>query len=380
MDNRVPRSAPVPAFETTTRLFARALGWSPQRLLETFRPATADDLPALLDFRRRRGWDDAAYLRWRYGLTTVGHPFGQLWLLRDESKVLATIGSEVQPIRHAGHLYDGQYLMDVQLEPALEGAGGGAWLNQAMCEQASATLAIGANGNSLGLVRRLFAPLPNRTYHVLPLDAAVLLRQRGTPVALAALAGPFVNAGWRLRERLAKDAGMRALAIEEATGVAPEWLEAVHAALPPSLACVAPSAGHLDWRLFRNPRAAYRLFTAARGGRCVGYLAARHVPAEGGRLAAMHVIDWKLADEDASATLSALLLHAIAQARLLGCSKVFTTALDTSAALVLARLGFMSRQAEALVAGVQTPLPLPGVGGVGRWQITDLSFDNDGCF
>jgi len=378
MDSQAPARTQLPAFATTTRLFARALGWSPQQLLDTFRPATADDLPALLDFRRRDGWDDAAYLRWRYGLDGREHPYGRLWILRSEVAVLGIIGSERQPVRYDGHLYDGQVLMDVQIDPALADAGAGAWFNQAMFEQGDPTLAVGANDHSVGLVRRLFQPLPNRSYYMLPLEAAALLRQRGTPAAVAALAGPLFNAGWWLRERMRYGRGEGGLQITEVASVDPRWLQDLYDALPARIACVTPSAGHLEWRLFRNPRAGYRLFVATRDGRCTGYLAARHVPAAEGQPAALHIIDWKTMADDA--TLPALMRAAIAQARHHGCSKVFTTTLDAPAGATLARLGFLCRQAPMLVAGVHSSLPLPGHGAPGQWRITDLSFDNDGSY
>ncbi|QDH70013.1 hypothetical protein [Marilutibacter alkalisoli] len=91
----------APAFEVTTRLFARALGCSSEELLQAFRPARVEDMPAVLAFRQRRGWDDAAYVRWRYGLDAQSHPHGRLWILRmDAGPVLAGIGTEVQPIRY----------------------------------------------------------------------------------------------------------------------------------------------------------------------------------------------------------------------------------------------------------------------------------------
>lgn len=371
---------PAPALETTARMFARGLGWSPQQLREAFAPATLEDLPALLAFRRRQGWDDAAYLRWRYGLDAEpGTTPGQMWRLRSGDEVMAVIGRESQPVQYGGRTYDGQLLMDIQLRPDLESSGGGVWLNQALFAQAEVTLAVGANTRSLGLVRRLFAPLPQRNYYLLPLDSAAMLRQKGIRSLWARAGAPVFDAGWSLAHRHARSRKHAGIEVVETDHVAADWLEVLRAALPVSTACVLPTAAHLQWRLFGNPRARYRLLVAHRGGACAGYLALRILP-DGGGVSGLHLLDWKLADAGADATLAALLQSAIALARAERCSKVFTTALDARARPVLKRLGFLARNSPLLVAGVRADVPVPGAGGEGSWQITDLSYDSDGGY
>ncbi|MEL1264531.1 hypothetical protein [Pseudoxanthomonas putridarboris] len=374
---------PPPDFERTTRIFARALGWSPDELLARFRPAGEADLEALLAFRDRTGWDDEAYVRWRYGIGHGHeHAYGRLWIVRHEDgPVVAAIGTEVQPIRHAGVVHAGQLLMDVQLDPALEGAGGGAWLNQAMFGHADATLAVGGNTHSMGLVRRLFAPLPPRSHHVLPLDAAAVLRRRGTPAMLAAVVGPAMDVGWRIRNRVLASRSPRDIRVQEVASVSAEWLEPLYAALSPATACVAPGAAQLQWRLRDNPRAAYRLYIAMDGERCVGYLAARQTPVGVDGETGMHLIDWKLADGDAEAVLAALLSHVVPLARRQGCSKVFTTCLAPAAEGALERCGFLRGQPGAhLLTGIRTTTGLPTDARTPHWQITDLSFDSDGGY
>ncbi|MFT3762461.1 MAG: hypothetical protein QM761_07580 [Pseudoxanthomonas sp.] len=364
----------------TTFLFARALGWSPQQLRERFRPATVEDLPALLAFRKRRDWDDAAYLRWRYGLQEEGGArYGQLWLLRSESQVLAAIGRETQPIQHAGRIHDGQLLMDVQVLPELEGRGGGMWLFQAMFERAQTTLAVGANRQSIGLAQRLFTPLPTRSYCVLPLDSAAMLRQKGYG-PWARMGAPVLDAAWALAHRHAQRRKLAGIEVVETGDVSAAWLDALRSALPADTACVLPSAEHLHWRLFDNPRARYRLLVAHRDGRCIGYLALRNLAGDRGRITGLHLLDWKVAEDAAADTLTALLQAAIALARAERCDKVFTTVLDASAMPVLRRLGFLIRNSPMQVCGVRGEPSLLGLGGEGQWQITDLSYDSDGGY
>ena len=373
---------PLPRFEATTRVFARALGWSPEELLQRFRPAAADDRAALLAFRNRTHWDDDAYIAWRYGVGRPEHGYGQVWILRHEDgPVFAAIGMEQQPIRHAGRIHRGQLLMDVQIDPDLEGAGGGVWLNQAMFRHGDATLAVGGNPKSIGMVRRLFAPLPSRHLYILPLDAAAALRRRGVPSPLAAMAGKAMDAGWRLRTRWLAPRSAGDLRVEEVERVSDAWLQPLYASLSPQTACIAPEAAHLQWRLRDNPRARYRIFVAWRGEHCVGYLAARRVSMGHEAEYGLHVQDWKVAHADDSTALAALLAHAAAQARKDGCSKMFTTCLAPGAEPVLTRCGFLpGRTTPHFAVGLHASPSDPGLSAAHPWQITDLSFDGDGCF
>lgn len=373
---------PLPHFEATTRVFARALGWSPEELLQRFRPAGAEDLAALLAFRRRTGWDDAAYVAWRYGTGLSDDGYGRAWILRhDDGPVFAAIGTEHQPIRLTGQVHRGQLLMDVQIDPELEGAGGGVWLNQAMFRRADATLAVGGNPKSIGMVRRLFAPLPSRHHYVLPLDAAAALRRRGASAPLAAMAGKAMEAGWRMRTRLLAPRATGELRVEEVDRVGAAWLQPLYASLDPRTACIAPEADHLQWRLRGNPRARYRIFVAWRGERCVGYLTARRVPMEHDGEYGLHVQDWKVAHADATTALAALLAHAAAQARGEGCSKVFATCLAPGAEPVLRRCGFLpGRTAPHFAVGLHVSPGMSTLAATHPWQITDLSFDGDGCY
>ena len=173
----------VPAHDKLGRLVARSLGLGEAALHEGLRAATLDDLPELIALRREHllpghEWDDDAYLRWRYRLGREGAGFGELWCLRAHGRVLATIGVEDLPIE-----LDGQALAGAQGDgPAgtaeAQESGLGIWLNQAMLARHGFTLAVGANQNSAGIVRRLFEPLPPRLTFTHPLDLQPFVRRR----------------------------------------------------------------------------------------------------------------------------------------------------------------------------------------------------------
>lgn len=374
--------AAVPGFATTTRLFAGSMGLSPEALMRGFRRATAEDLTAIVQFRNRDQWDDEAYLRWRYGLEGPRRgPYGELWMLELAGVLRGLIGTEWQPILYNGIRSEGQLLMDLQLDAAAEGAGGGVWLNQAMFDKAAITLAVGANRNSIGLVRRLFGALPERSYYVLPLDVSAMLRQRRLPRQLAGVASPLMVGAWRARSWCLRVRQDQPIEVREMAYMDDDLLDQVHASLPGDRCIVAPSASQLAWRLQHNPRATYRIFAGFRDGRCEGYLAAR-VVAGAASVLRMHVLDWKGRMGEGDHVVARLLTHIIAVARDQGCSTVYTTALDRDGDATLGRLGFFrGRSSIYRLNGLHAADPaLQQDLLASEWRITDLSFDNDGCY
>ncbi len=202
-DGRAPRPT-LPPLTTTTRMFARSLGWSPEHLLSSFRPATAADLPALLAFRQRKGWDNAAYLRWRYGLDAKGEAWpGQLWLLHADNKARGgRPRSPAYPLWRPGLRWpvaDGH--------PAISRARGRRRLAQPVDAGARGRDPRGGRERALDRPGEADVfPLPQRSYRVLPLDSAAMLRQRGVGGVggvFARVGAPVLDAGWSLAHRLA---------------------------------------------------------------------------------------------------------------------------------------------------------------------------------
>lgn len=374
-------SARVPDFATTTRLFARALGMSPETLMASFRQATRADLAALVAFRNHRGWDDHDYLQWRYGLGQTANPVAaELWLVSDGAQVRGIIGRESQPILCNAGVTEGQLFMDLQLDPAAEGAGGGAWLLQAMFGKADVSLAVGANPNSLGLVKRMFAPLPPRVQYYLPLDIAHLLQRRNLPRGLARVLGPLLASAWQAGSLWFGPRRKATITVRELPLMTQALLTEVYAGLAPDVQVVAPDARHLNWRLLENPRARYRIFGAFDQDACIGYAAARIV--DDTQPPAMHLIDWKCHAGQEPACLRALLDHLLEIARAAGCGKAYTTMLDGANDRLLRRLGFLRARGSAYdVNGIhaQDPARTQALAS-GRWRISDLSFDNDGGY
>ncbi len=357
------------------------MGMGPGELLASFRRANASDVEAIVAFRQREGWDDLAYVRWRFGLEGIQSECpGELWLLWQGRTLRGMIGRERQAVFANGRILDAQVLIDLQLDPALEDAGGGTWLNQAMFPKAKLTLAIGANAKSIGLVKRLFVPMQARRYYVLPLDFAALLARPGVPEPMSRLLGAGMGAGWRLRSRVAS-ARRAGVEVTEESVVPDSVLQEVHSARDPAVLGVAPSAHHLRWRLHDNPRASYKLMVMRRRGCVIGYASARVIRSAGKR-AALHLIHWQCAVDSEKIALAGLMRHCTAWSLREGCDRIYTTVLDPRAEPLLRQMGFLR--------AASSPFRLNGLHLEGEteaaslaqrpWRITDLSFDNDGCY
>lgn len=370
----------VPSLDITSRLVARALGLAPETLHASLRPATTTDLPAILALRKRTRWDDAAYLGWRYGIGCAEHVGATLWLLRDGDRLYGMLGTEPITVRADGERVDGHLVMDLQVDPACEDLGVSTWMNQALFARTRFTLAVGANSHSIGLVKGLFHALPERSPWLLPLDFRSLLAARNSNALFAKVAGALANMGWPvwrwlLRPRIATGIELRDI---------PQFTDALLASLqdvPSAKIEIFRSTPRMDWRLLGNPRARYQIAGAFRGSQCVGFVAMRVVPGPMGR-PAMHMIDWLVAGADATAILSTLLAEVIRRAQAANCVSVQTIMLDRDSEGVLAKYGFLrGRSTDHLVCGIHSNDPAFVEHAVrADWRITDLTFDNDGCY
>lgn len=383
---RLPDTAPghsaaaprLPGHAQLSRLVARSLGLDAASLAAGLRPATLDDLPAIVAFRRAHlskppAWDDDAYLRWRYRLGREGQGMGDLWCLHRGTQLIALMGTEDLQIELDGERVSGVQAMDLLALPETQDAGLGIWLNQALLARHPFVLAVGANQNSGGIVRRLFEPLaPQRTY-THPLDIGPFVRRRWPAVSALPLAVRAGNAGlalWRfgLRRRQSRDlAVVAALPLDDALLPAPTLPGRVH------LLC---HGEHLRHRWQDNPRRAFELRQLHRVRTLAGSIAWTLGQDDRGQ-PELHVVDWHFDRED---TFSALLHTAIREAVARHCNCVRLVIQDEAAQRTAARLGFMrSHQDEGRPCGVQSNDPeLAARLARATWALTGASDDTDG--
>lgn len=365
---------------TLTRIVARNVGLAPRQLAAGLVNAGACDLDDVLAFRHRHlhatlSWDDAAYLRWRYRFGDAAAGFGDLWVLRHDGETLGILGLESLRCVVGGATLDGVRGMDLLVRRDLVDTGLGSWLNQCMLEQFPFALAMGANANSMGIVRRMFRPLPSRRTFTHVIDVRPFASRRwsrwrtaiaaAAPVANGALA---LRGAWRMRGALAD---LRVEPVARFTD----------AALPapidhdPARVRVVRTAAHLNRRLLDNPRRACQVRVARRGQLSVGYVVWAF-PAHGDGKAEMHIVDWQF---ESPPVFRALLRVAVGEAISQGCSCVRVLLQDFEEQRLAQGAGFLSaRDDDGRITGVQAKdSDLAQRLVQAHWALTDVTDDAD---
>lgn len=376
-------SQALPKLGTTTRLVARALGLTPERLVAAFREATLDDLPQICDLRRRvlgksLTWDDSAYLQWRYQFGAPGQGRGPCFVVVDEGRLLGMVGSERLSLWCDGEHLDVPSLMDIMIEPSLDGTGLGVWLNLMLFDRYPLAIEIGANPNSLGLISRLYHRLPNRKQYVAPLHWRRVLGRRMKSRVLAATTLPLdvLYKGWRaLRLRgLLKQWTHRPIERFDASAD-----ELFLNRLAPREIAIERSSEYLNWRLFGNPRVRYTVMGVYEGERLIGYWAA-HLRKLPNGVRSVDLVDWLIEEGAGISGLGRLLEHAVRWAESEQADYVSVTVLHPVSERILGKLGFLRRSHEYNTVGVHCadkerwPLMLQST----RWYLTECNTDTDG--
>lgn len=377
--------AKVPPYETTTRLVARALGWTPAELVAGFRPAGVDDLAAVLAFRRlhlgpRVRWDDARYLPWRYRFGRPGAGFGDLWALHRDGALHGLVGTEQMTLAWGDERQPAQRLMDLLIEPRLADSGLGAWLNQTLFRQAPITLAVGANELSSGLVQRLFTPLPPMRSGLRAVRLQPLLARAGHVGRLSGAAGRLADpalAGWNAAARwTARSAALeiRPLArFEDSDAPLPECRT-----IAPGRVALLRSGHYLNRRLFDHPRVRVAALGLHHRGTRVGYVAWRLVEARPGERE-LRIVDRAFMPEFEARAWPAAFAATVHEATRQGCASVRVLAQRAS------ELEALRWQGLVVPAG-SVPLPVglhvtdPAVGAAwaeADWGLTEISDDGD---
>jgi hypothetical protein len=376
--------ANAPSFAKTTTLVARALGLTSPQLHESFRPATLADLPGVLELRRRvigenLTWDDSRYLQWRYDFEGRPDGHGSCLIVASGGKMHGMIGAEKIRLAVGHETLDALSLMDIMVQPELDGSGLGIWLNMAVFEQHPVVIEIGANPNSLGLINRLFHRLPDRKVYVAPLSFSRFLANRLhiSPVAnVLALPANAAAVLWRALSFRPKpsrwyfhdiarfDASVERLFAER---WAPEEVTLVR------------SSNYLNWRLFRNPRATYKVFGAWENGDLVCYAAYQSSLRPDG-LRSVSLVDWLVDRRYGLEGFKTLVRETVTRAWRERADIVTVTPLHARSEKSLLGLGFLSQLNQYNTVGVRCtdPARWPGLHDGDAWFLTEAHTDRDG--
>lgn len=258
------------SLEKISPYLAKSLGIEVAALSQCFVRATEADLDEIMMLRTTlyagdTPWDDRQYLKWRYRFEQDSE--NCLWVFRLTEKLVACIGVE-KVVVHAGDAtYDAYKLMDILVDPELDGKGLGAWMNLRLMQHYPLLIAVGANEKSRSLVTRLFKPLPALDVYKLPVKSARLLKKNLiVPVLPNLLALPLDAYFWLRRK--AQWYSTDDITVKQLKAI-PEEVSAFIAGRKSSIA-VTRSVSYLDWRYLQNPRVRFDVLGVYRGDKLIG--------------------------------------------------------------------------------------------------------------
>ena len=374
----------TPSFSQTTTLVARALGMAGSELQASFRAARHEDLPSIMDVRRRvigdhLTWNDEQYLKWRYDFDGRSDARGRCLVVCHGSRVLGMIGAEFVRIAIRAERHDALSLMDIMVDPKIDGSGLGIWLNMAVFQSNPVVIEIGANPNSIGLITRLFDRLPDRREYIAPLTlkrylssrvrSKIIARVLAAPIDAALAAGRALTSRrapreWHLHPIKRFDASVDRLFSRRSS---------------PSDVMFERTAGYLNWRMFGNPRARYSVLGAYSNAELVGY-AAYQLSQRSDGLRVVILVDWLVDERFGQAGIVDLIQQAVRFAAKDEADFVSVNALHARTQRRLWRLGFVSHAAPFNTVGVhfgdreRYAELLDG----SRWFLTEANTDVDG--
>jgi ribosomal protein S18 acetylase RimI-like enzyme len=377
--------ASVPSYEKTTSLVSRALKLNPEALVAAFEPATERDLDAVLALRKRvigadLVWNDPQYLRWRYHFGAPTRGRGECWVVRRGDELLAMVGSErIELLSHANKV-PGLSLMDIAVQPELNGVGLGVWMVMHLFEKSGCLLAVGSNTNSRAIVSRVFDRLPDRRSYAHLIDFKPKLRRSMRRAWVAAVASTLANTAsglWRAGLRITSDRSLRVEPLQR-------FDDSVNELISQSLSdtdeiSLARDAQFLNWRLRDNPRSDYSIWSAKRGRMLVGYVAVQvKTTRDGTRLAAIEDLLFAAgpgAAGIAKALLSKVFEHAASQ----NCERVTLIACHVQTESVLRRMGFfpVRATAETLSVKCRDAVMVRTIQAGAPWHLTGANTDRD---
>lgn len=360
---------------------------TPAALDEGFGEAAVADLPALLALRRRvigdadLTWDDRAYLAWRFGLDPErpGAPPGsRLFVLRRGGEILGTIGVEEVVFDGPTGSVLAWRLLDLMVEPAINGVGLGAWLNLAVFERNPVAIAMGASDQAIGLVNRMFRRLPDRPTWVAALDASPLISRApglGRVPGLAT-AGSFGLSMYRKLRARGGASNLELVPIESAAALG-DRVERLGASMAASGLFVARrTAEKLAWRFLANPRRDYRILIAEHRGRAAAALVTRRRSADSGDIADL-VWDATLPGDERDRVLTTAIARVLDGFAAEGAVKARVMAYDAVTGGVLKRLGFVRRPERAPFAIRAADPAQTDALAAAKWFITYGDSDGD---
>ena len=373
----------TPSIEITAKLVARALGCSTDALNASFAAARPEHLAGVVELRTRifgfdAGWDDAAYLKWRYRFGSAVNGRGTCWVLVYGGRVIGMVGTEdIQLVDDIGAIPTIS-TMDLAVDAAFADSGLGVWMNMKVCGDVPLAITIGSNANSISIISRYFRRMPDRRVYVYPIDFARYLVRKTQKAWLANPIGAALNALMSLSRTamLRRGSEFEVRPIEHFDGAFQALIDRVR---QPAELHIQKSLEFLNWRLFGSRRSKYWVWGAFRSGKPAGYIAILN-QSSGDAVTQIEIVDWMLAPADEERVFRTLCRKVVDYALSLRAERILVTAYHVRSERLLGRYGFIRRASkfETIgVAGSNAEL-IARVVENKNWCVMEINTDRDG--
>lgn len=372
------------SYERTTALVARALGLTAAELEAALIPARAEHLAQVVELRKQAldspiTWDDPRYLAWRYrfGSSTQGR--GDCWIVLRGTQVLGMMGAEDVQFLLGSESIPTFSSMDIAVHGDCEGTGLGVWIVQALARRVRCGITIGSNPSSRHMIVSLLTRLPDRRSYLHGLDFQQFYARRVPLKLFAAALAMAANATMRLWRRLLPGGGSSRFQIRELTRFDAAVDDLAQRARRPQEVTIQRDAQWLNWRLFTNPRARYRVWGAFEGGRLVGFMATQQLRAHNGH-DMLTIVGWMIDLQHERAVFQTLLSQALREAIQVRAEFVQVTAYHEPSERLLRRCGFFRQRNEyetVALFGSDTAT-IERLRGSPHWYLGEAHTDRDG--
>ena len=356
---------------------------STAELRGSFRPARRTDLDSIVDVRRRvlgdfLTWDDPGYLQWRYDFDGSQDARGKCLVVARGNRVLGMIGAEFIRLAANKEVVEALSLMDIMVDPELDGSGLGIWLNMAVFADHPVVIEIGANPNSIGLITKLFDRMPDRRDYIAPVTLHRYLNDRLGNRSLARFVAVPADALLALLRRVAARRTPAIWDLHPLTRFDASVERLFARRWAASDVTYERTSDYLNWRLFSNPRAKCSVMGAFSNGELVGYSAFQVRDRPDG-LRFVSLVDWLVDERFGLVGAMELFQQTIALAARDGADFVSVTHLHSRTQGRLWRLGFVGLPAPFNTVGLHCSATavLPQLD-QSPWFLTEANTDRDG--
>jgi hypothetical protein len=340
-------------FKRLSHVLAKSFNLGTEELVQSFRLATVEEIPAVSNMRRQVFGPDISdndedYLKWRY--FRHAEFASTLWIFEYQGAIIAAMGTEPVELINCGKHEPAIRSMDAIVDPEYDNRGLGAWMSLVLQERHKCILVCGGNDNSRSMLRKLFHSLPARQSYKFMLASNGYLKKKSI-APIADIVAPAINLLLACHHRLKwlklstpTDVEVRAIdTIDELIALLPDT--------PGLLGTVKVhrSGRYLAWRYGDNPQARFMVVGVFKQAQLLGYVIyTLNIDNAAEAINVGRIVDWDIFSQDAGTEiLISLYLEVIKYSRLAGAEQIFITLNDKDSADAAEKAGFIIRESDS---------------------------------